>query len=523
MAMSDEERSIRQRLKDDFQHYAARCLKVRTKEGALKPFILNAAQLYAHQKVEEQRARTGKVRVVALKGRQQGFSTYVEGRYYWRTTHNEGYRTFILTHDGDATQNLYDMVHRYHDNCPSLVKPSISASNSKELVFDKLDSGYKIGTAGNKGVGRSSTIQLFHGSEVALWPNADEHATGIIQCIPNSPGSEIFLESTAKGVGNYFHEQWQKAESGASDFIPIFVPWFWQPEYVSELREDFEKTEEEEELQRLYKLTDYQLAWRRLKIVEFTTGGMDGQILFKQEYPCNPIEAFQNTGADSFITPELVMVARKCEVEAMGPLLIGVDPARFGDDRTGIIRRRTRCAYKLETHVKKNTMEIAGIVHNIIINESPTKVFIDVIGLGAGVYDRLVELGHGDIVVAANAANSALNDKLYSNRRAEMWGLMKEWLVEQPTSIPDDDSLHADLCGPNYSFDSNGRLIIEKKESMKKRGIRSPDAADSLALTFFYPVSAFTKNVQKDQVAAKMMSKYRRINQLKESSYGRNR
>src|ERR1043165_6348610 len=162
MPMSEEERAIRQRLKDDFKHYAAKCLKVRTKEGALQPFILNRAQLYAHTKVEEQRAATGKVRVVALKGRQQGFSRHVEGRYYWRTTHNTGYRTFILTHDGDATQNLYEMVHRYHDNCPVLVKPSISASNSKELIFDKLDSGYKIGTAGNKGVGRSSTIQLFH-------------------------------------------------------------------------------------------------------------------------------------------------------------------------------------------------------------------------------------------------------------------------------------------------------------------------------------------------------------------------
>jgi len=214
MILRPRERAIRQRLKDDFLHYAARCLKIRTKAGRVEPFQLNEAQRYIHGRVEEQRARTGKVRAIILKGRQQGCSTYVEGRFYWRVSHSKGVRAFILTHEEEATNNLFELADRYHENCPDLVKPMTGASNAKELYFNKLDSGYKVGTAGNKAVGRSSTIQLFHGSEVGFWPNAQSHAAGILQAIPDEPGTEVWLESTANGIGNYYHQQWQAAESG---------------------------------------------------------------------------------------------------------------------------------------------------------------------------------------------------------------------------------------------------------------------------------------------------------------------
>lgn len=106
------------------------------------------------------------------------------------------------------------MAQRYHDNCPDEFKPHTGASNANELIFDLLDSGYKIGTAGNKAVGRSSTIQLFHGSEVAYWPNAEQHAAGILQAVPSEPGTEVWLESTANGENDYFHQQWRMAVSG---------------------------------------------------------------------------------------------------------------------------------------------------------------------------------------------------------------------------------------------------------------------------------------------------------------------
>jgi hypothetical protein len=194
-----EERQIFQRLKDDFPHYAARCLKIRTKAGKVDALKLNAAQLYIHKRIEEQLAATGRVRAVILKGRQQGCSTYVEGRFYWKVSHRLGVRAFILTHEQDATDNLFEMASRYHEHCPDLVKPSTGAANAKELHFDKLDSGYKVGTAGSKAVGRSQTLQYFHGSEIGYWPFAENHASGIMQAVPNEEGTEIILESTANG------------------------------------------------------------------------------------------------------------------------------------------------------------------------------------------------------------------------------------------------------------------------------------------------------------------------------------
>lgn len=149
--MTPREREIRIRLRSDFEYYAPRCLKIRTKAGRVDPFRLNVAQAYLHSQIEAQKAKTGKVRALVLKGRQQGCSTYTEGRYFHALTHRRGIRAFILTHMDDATNNLFGMAKRFYEHCPEIVRPSQRASNAKEFIFDKLDSGYKVGTAGSKG------------------------------------------------------------------------------------------------------------------------------------------------------------------------------------------------------------------------------------------------------------------------------------------------------------------------------------------------------------------------------------
>lgn len=419
-------------------------------------------------------------------------STYISARFYHKTTHSAGIQAFILTHSLEATNNLFKMAKRYYENTPAIVRPEVSTSNAKELVFGSLDSGYKLGTAENKNVGRSSTIQLAHLSECAFWSNAPDHATGIMQAIPNAYNTEVIMESTANGVGNYFHQQWQAAEAGLSDFIAIFIPWYWQDEYTRQVDNDFKMTAKEEELKEAYALTDEQLSWRRAKIVELSVSGMNGESAFKQEYPANAVESFRMTGEDSFISSDIVMKARTHTAEKYGPLLLGVDPARFGDDRTSIIRRQGRVAFGLESYSKKDTMEVAGIVKTIIDNERPHKVFIDVGGLGAGVVDRLRELVGRDIVVAVNAGSSPFDGRKYSNKRAEMWALCKQWLEDDMgAQIPNSDSLHADLCGIRYKVDSNSRLVMEQKAEMKKRGLRSSDEADALCLSFSLPDSSF--------------------------------
>lgn len=517
--MNPEDKVILQKLKSDFIHYASRCLKIRTKSGLVEPLTLNKSQLHIHSELERQIGETGKVRALILKGRQQGVSTLIGGRFYHKVSWTKGTQAFILTHALDATQNLYKMAQRYYENTPSVVKPEVSTSNSKELIFGVLDSGYKLGTAENKAVGRSATIQLLHGSEVAFWNNAAEHAKGIMQAVPSQPGTEIILESTANGLGNFFHQQWQQAEAGLSDFKAIFVPWFWQEEYERKLEEGFSVTAEEHELKVHYGLSDEQLNWRRYKIIELSVSGQDGYKAFKQEYPCTPQEAFVTTGEDTYIQPDIVMRARKSSCEKVGALIIGVDPARFGDDRTCIVRRQGRVAFNLESYSKKDTMEIVGICHNILITEKPIKMFVDIGGLGAGIVDRLHELGHRNVVAGINAGSSPLNAKFYYNKRAEMWGLLRDWLLDEPCQLPDSDSLHADISGIRYKIDSNSRLVMEQKAEMKKRGIRSPDSADALCLTFALPVSALDNNSTINKISATLFRHEQSLIEEKRAAY----
>ena len=484
-SLSDRERAVRQRLKSDFPHYSSRCLRIRTKSGAIEPLTLNQAQRYIHDRLEKQRVETGKVRALVLKGRQQGCSTYVGGRFYHKATHRKGCQVFILTHEQSATDNLFAMANRYHEHCPALVKPTTGAANAKELVFPILDSGYQVGTAGTKAVGRSKTIQLFHGSEVAFWPHAASHFASVIQAVPDLPDTEIILESTANGVGGEFHERWQQAEAGIGDYQAIFVPWFWQPEYTRPA-DGFEPDDEEREYGAAHGLTLEQLAWRRAKIAE-----LKDPLLFKQEYPATAAEAFQTTGHDSFIKPEPVLNARKADLQGVGPLVVGVDPARFGDDRFSICWRRGRKVLKIESRAKTDTIEGANWVKTVIDRDRPDGVFVDVGGVGAGVVDVLRSWGgrYGAIRPVNFGDPAQDSGGRPRNRRAEMWSRLKDWLSEPGgADIPDSDALQADLCSPGYKYDINQRLLLESKDDMRRRGVRSPDEGDALALTFAAPV-----------------------------------
>lgn len=180
------------------------------------------------------------------------------------------------------------------------------------------------------------------------------------------------------------------------------------------------------------------------------------------------------------------------------PLIVGVDVARFGDDKTAIARRRGRKAYKIKTYSKLNNVEVANVITSLIRDEQPARINIDVGGLGAGVYDILVDRGYGNILRSVNFGEKAQECEKYRNRRAEMWGRLKDWLTsELPVSLTDCDGLAEDLTTPNKKYDGLGRLQLEEKDEIKKRLSRSTDVGDALALTFaemFYPTSIMFAN-----------------------------
>lgn len=470
----------------DFEFFANNFLKIRSKSGSIEPLVLNRAQQYIHKRLQAQLEETGKVRAVILKGRQQGCSTYIGARFCHRVITNRGVKAFILTHEHEATTNLFDITKRYIENMPAGLCPKPDYSAANKLYFSSFDSGYAIGTAGNKAVGRSQTIQLCHASEAAFWPNAEEHSKGVMQAVSREPGTEIILESTANGIGNYYHKMWQSAHTDLSEYQAIFVPWYWQDEY-KDAKPGFSPTSEEQELMSVYAkdgLTHDHLAWRRLKIAEFSSDYEQGREFFLQEYPMCSEDAFRSPVDNAFINSHAVMKARKTEVESDSVLIIGVDPAISDKDKTAIIRRRGRKVYGLETWRNHNTMQTAGRLRKIIEEDKPAKVFIDCIGIGAGIVDRLREQGL-TCVEGINVANRASQSSKFKNKRAELWSEMRDWLTgEMPVELPDSDELHSALCCLSYKYDSSGRLQIESKDDVRGRGFPSPDEADSLALTY---------------------------------------
>lgn len=343
-----------------------------------------------------------------------------------------------------------------------------------------------------------------HNSEVAFWPNAESHIDGVEQAIADAAGTEKIFESTANGVGNVFQRRYAAAERGESSEEAIFLPWYWDDGYFLEPPADWEPTPQWRDYGRAHKLTYGQVYWafeKNRSMAVLTGNSLDEPCWkFKQEYPATASEAFQTAG-NSFIASERVATARKGQVIPQGPLIIGVDPAR-GGDKTGVIDRRGRRLGELicERWDFTDTMLIVGGVVRLIKLHNPAAVNIDIGGLGAGVVDRLNELGYGSVVNAVNFGSSPLGvgptgDELYANRRAEMWDLLRDWFNEPAgVQIPDDDVLHADLTAPVWGskatrWKSNNELQLEGKDEIRARLGSSPDLGDAAALTFAIPVA----------------------------------
>jgi phage terminase large subunit-like protein len=336
--MDKKERAIRQRLKDDFIHYAEKCLKIRLKTGGVAPLILNPAQRYIHEMLERQKRETGRVRALVLKGRQQGCSTYVAARFYWQLTHRHGASGFVLTHLEAASKNIYKILRCFHKFCPVLVRPEATAENMQEMVFGNLETAYRIGSAGSAGVGRSDSLQYFHGSEVAYWPQATTHMAGILQAVPDLAETEIILESTSGGAEGLFYKMCMAAQNGEIPYQLIFVPWFWQPEYALELPEDgLELTAEEKDISTHYDLTPQQIYWRRMRI-----GELGGVWAFRREYPATVEEAFHADRPGALWTRAMLEKNRvqAAQIPPLARIVIAIDPAvtsKEGSDETGII------------------------------------------------------------------------------------------------------------------------------------------------------------------------------------------
>jgi hypothetical protein len=305
---------LARKFKASFPLYAKNVLRIINKDSELVPFTLNRGQQIAHTMIERQYRERGKVRALMIKARQVGMSTYTEGRYFWRTTGRYNASAFVLAHLSESTSAIFKMVRNFYDNIPHpAFKPGLASSTATSMVFEGLNSAYRVGTARSTQVGRGQTNHYIHCSEAAFYPQAEEIIAGLLQSVPQQE-SEVIVESTANGAGGWFYDQVMKSARGEGEWITVFVPWFWMPEYAKPVDRYFEATREEEKLAALYTLTPQQLMFRRSKVDE-----LGSTELFLQEYPSNIDEAFRFSG-HCFVEETHLATA---ELECYSPIFVG--------------------------------------------------------------------------------------------------------------------------------------------------------------------------------------------------------
>ena len=311
-------------------------LKIRTKDRKVITFAPNTVQREyldlicpnwkrGHYKINRQRE-------IILKSRQFGFSTLILALLFLDTINTPNTQTVVIAHDMDSTIRLFQMVKRFYDNLPSEVKPSTQYANRREFLWPELDSYFFVGTAGSGEFGRGGTINHVHASEVAFWPNGEDIMASLMQAVPSD--GTIFQESTANGIGNYYHEEYQRALAGESTLTARFFPWFAHSDYIAKAPANFEivrgqwltldsgateyKASDEEKL-RAMGVNDNQLQWRREKMRE---PGMRKK--FRQEYPATPREAFISSGNSYFNLEKLDALAEQLKDAMFNPIAFTV-------------------------------------------------------------------------------------------------------------------------------------------------------------------------------------------------------
>ena len=226
-------------IRADFWRYCKNNLKIKDKHSRIVPFVPNKPQTVLINYVLRCIAEKRPIKAIILKARQMGLSTAVEAIIYWWTSTNKNINSVIIGHEESSSKNLYMMFRRYYDNTNPLFKPAIRYNTRTDLSFERFDdtgkqvglgSSIKTATAGNKAAGRSDTINLLHASEVGLWEDGEELVAALLETVPDEEvmdkPSMMFLESTAKGRGNYFHKEFVAAVKRTNNFEPFFFPWW---------------------------------------------------------------------------------------------------------------------------------------------------------------------------------------------------------------------------------------------------------------------------------------------------------
>jgi hypothetical protein len=351
---------------------AARHLEVRTREG--KP-----ARLKANQVQQEFERRRGEQNIV-LKARQMGLTTWAAARFFLKTITRPGTLTLEVAHTQEAAEDIFRIVHRFLDGLPERLREGplrTSRDNVRQIVFPRIDSTYRVVSAGDRNAGRGLTVQNLHCSELARWPgDPAETLAGLRAAM--APGAELILESTPDGVGGCFHEEWEKA--GRTGMVRHFFPWWMERRYRSAAVGAESLTEEERDLMVRAGLSLKQLGYRRQIRANFRG-------LAKQEYAEDEESCFLASGNSVFelaaieerlkTAPEAQERRDNGDMEIWLPpvkgkeYLVAVDPAGGGSDGD------FSAAQVLEMETGLQCAEFAGHVGGLELANLVTKLAVE--------------------------------------------------------------------------------------------------------------------------------------------------
>jgi hypothetical protein len=301
---------------DDYELYAANFLKIKDKSGDTVPFLWNRPQQMLAAAVRWQIEHNLRIRVVVLKSRQVGISTWAQGFLFHRCHLRENRQALTLAHKADSAMKLFEMEQFFYTHLPA--KGALSATKQhftrRQITFAATMSSSQVEIVGE--AGRGYTAQYIHGSEVAFWENAKKTQTAVKQAVPRRPDSAVFNESTPNGWGNEFHKGYTRASKlafelqpdgrfrarllrrGKSDYVQVFIAWYDDPSCVDVpwfTASDLD--EKERELVMLYAVGLPQLAWRRSCIENECDGDVE---VFDQEYPSDDVSCFMRSGRSAF-------------------------------------------------------------------------------------------------------------------------------------------------------------------------------------------------------------------------------
>ena len=445
------------------EYLMASLMRIRNKQGRLKPFLLNRAQ--------KEYVRTCGPRNIVLKARQLGITTYVAARFFVNCITRPGTLSVQVAHDQRSAEEIFRIVHRLLENLPAPLRRGVlvtSRANVRQIVFPRLDSEYRVETAADPNAGRGLTIHNLHCSEVARWPRDAAATLASLRAAVPLDG-EIVLESTPNGASGCFYDEWQRAEQ--TGYRRHFFPWWWEPSYTRKV-ELAEFTDQERELMEKHKLTAGQIAFRREIRANFGQRALeeyaeDAESCFLASGDCvfdvdvvqqrlnNPAKVTESRESGKLL---IFLPVMKGEGSLPREYIIGVDPAGGGSDGD------FSCAQVIERSTGMQCAELRG-------HYNPQELAARVAVLGREYNHALVAVernNHGHAVLAHLAMNESYLH-LYSS-----YG-QTGWLTSAVTRPRMLENFAAVLASAPFLF-ASPRLLEECRTF-----VRHPDGSSSAA------------------------------------------